>query len=124
MSIIKIAFPTNGDLGLADELSEHFGHSSSFTVVSWNDDEKSVEGVDILPNQAHEQGGCMMPVMMLKNQRVDVVVLGGIGMRPLAAFWEQGVSAYHGTSGTVKDNLDMYVAGKLSQMTESTCSHH
>ncbi|HMF31845.1 MAG TPA: NifB/NifX family molybdenum-iron cluster-binding protein [Candidatus Lokiarchaeia archaeon] len=124
MSTVKIAFPTDGDQGLVENLSLHFGHAQTYTVVTWDSDGEAVTAVDIIQNYGHEEGGCMSSVMLLKNSGADAVVLGGIGMRPLMGFRQVGVTPYSGFAGTVKENLDAYLESKLQEMTVASCQHH
>jgi len=121
--MIKIAFPTEDDQGLKDILSPHFGHCYSFTIVSWDPDTKTVKNVEVIQNQGHVEGGCMNPVMTLKNKGVQAIVVGGIGMRPLMGFWQVGITPYQGVEGTVDLNLRAYIENKLEQLNEGTCQH-
>jgi predicted Fe-Mo cluster-binding NifX family protein len=123
-TMIKIAFPTESDLGLKDTLSQHFGHTRSFTIVSWDSDTKIAKNVEVFQNQGHEEGGCMNPVMALKNNGVNVIVLGGIGMRPLMGFRQVGITPVEGIEGTVELNLKAYTQNKLREMKEAPCHHH
>lgn len=123
MSTVKIAFPTDGDQGLGDALSLHFGRAQTYTIVTWDNDGETISAIDIIQNHAHEEGGCMASVMLLKNSGTDTVILGGIGMRPLMGFRQVGVTPYRGFKGTVKENLDAYLESKLEEMTEASCQH-
>lgn len=122
--MIKIAIPTESNLGLKDTMSQHFGHSHSFTIISWDSDTKTVKNIELLQNHGHEEGGCMSPVMALKDKGVNVIILGGIGMRPLMGFRQVAIIPYAGVEGSVELNLKAYVANKLPEMTEASCHHH
>jgi len=122
-TMIKIAFPTESELGLKDSLSQHFGHCPSFTIVSWDSDSKSVKNVEVFQNQGHEEGGCMSPVMALKNNGVNAIIVGGIGMRPLMGFRQVGITPFAGVEGTVELNLKAYTENKLEELTEASCQH-
>ena len=87
-----VAFPSETPGGLEAGLSDHFGHCAAFTLVSLESDE--VKEVTILPNGGHAQGACLAPVMLLKDQGVEALVAGCMGMRPLAGFQQVGITVY------------------------------
>ncbi len=89
----RIAIPSNGQGGLNGTRSGHFGHCDVFTLVDVENGE--IKEVSILQNQEHVQGGCMVPVNLLSENRVSALVVGGIGMRPLMGFRQVGISVFH-----------------------------
>lgn len=108
---MKIAIPSGAPGGLDAELSAHFGHCEVFTLVLAENGE--TQGIELLNNVPHEQGGCMGPVMLLKDAGVDTLVAGGMGMRPLAGFQQVGIDVYFSEGvTTVKDALQLILTGK------------
>jgi predicted Fe-Mo cluster-binding NifX family protein len=89
----RIAIPSNGEGGLKGKRSGHFGHCDVFTFVDVA--EGKITGVSTLANQEHVQGGCMVPVNLLAEHRVNALIVGGIGMRPLMGFRQVGIDVYH-----------------------------
>lgn len=89
----RIAVPSNGQGGIDGTRSGHFGHCDVFTLVDVEDGE--IIEVSILQNQEHVQGGCMVPVNLLFENRVNALVVGGIGMRPLMGFKQVGINVFH-----------------------------
>ena len=89
----RIAIPSNGTGGLDGMRSGHFGHCDVFTFVDVEDGE--IKEVSVLQNQEHAQGGCMVPVNLLSDNRVTALIVGGIGMRPLMGFKQVGIDVYH-----------------------------
>ena len=112
----RIAIPSNGQGGLDGTRSGHFGHCDVFTLVDVEDGE--IKEVSILQNQEHAQGGCMVPVNLLSDNRVTALVVGGIGMRPLMGFKQVGIDVYHDDQraeiGPVVNDL---IAGNLKEIT-------
>jgi predicted Fe-Mo cluster-binding NifX family protein len=107
---MKIAFPSEHPGGMQAALSDHFGHCAVFTLVDVDGDK--VENVDTLANGGHEQGGCMAPVMLLKNAGVEVLVAGGMGPRPLAGFQQVGIEVYFNEGAAkVEDAIELLLAG-------------
>lgn len=111
----RIAIPSNGQGGLEGTRAGHFGHCDVFTFVDVEDGE--IKEVSILQNQEHVQGGCMVPVNLLADNRVNALIVGGIGMRPLMGFRQVGIDVYHDDLrpeiGPVVKDL---IAGLLSEI--------
>jgi predicted Fe-Mo cluster-binding NifX family protein len=89
----RIAIPSNGQGGINGTRAGHFGHCDVFTLVDVEDG--VIKEVSILPNQEHVQGGCMVPVNLLSQNRVNALIVGGIGMRPLMGFKQVGIDVFH-----------------------------
>lgn len=108
---MKIAIPSNDPGGLDATISDHFGHCDVFTLVDV--EEGKVTDIQLIPNAGHVQGGCMGPVMLLKNAGADIMAAGGMGMRPLAGFQQVGITVYFTENATtVKEIVDLIIAGK------------
>ena len=119
--MMKIAFPGT-EAGLDSEIVAHFGHTAAFVTVEIADDGKTIGKVELVTNPPHGQGGCMMPVNILKNAGVTHVVLGGIGQRPLMGFVQVGIEPYRGVQGTIRENLNYFLENRLQKMIESNCA--
>ena len=119
-----IAVPSEAPGGLDAQISEHFGHCALFTLVQVDD--KQIGQITKLPNQAHEQGGCMGPVMLLKDNGVEAMVAGGMGGRPLAGFREVGIAVYFKDDATtVREAVDGIITGKYHEFGDQhTCGGH
>jgi predicted Fe-Mo cluster-binding NifX family protein len=89
----RIAIPSQGNGGLDGHRSGHFGHCDVFTLVDVK--EGKIQEVTIVPNQEHAQGGCMVPVNLLAAHNATALIVGGIGMRPLAGFNQAGIDVYY-----------------------------
>ena len=111
-----VAVPSANPGGLEAAVSDHFGHCDVFTLVS-------VEGVRIVPNLPHEQGGCLGPVNYLAEQGARVLIAGGMGMRPLAGFTDAGIMVmHHGGNRSVAEALTAFAQGQLTRFGDNhTC---
>ncbi len=108
----RIAVPSQGIGGLDGQRSGHFGHCDVFTLVDVK--EGQIQEVTIVPNQEHVQGGCMVPVNLLAAHNVTALIVGGIGMRPLAGFNQAGIDVYHDANRTeIKPVVDDLISGTL-----------
>ena len=108
---MKIAIPSMAPGGLESPISGHFGHSDVFTMVSIEDNK--IAGAEIVQNPPHTQGGCMAPVMLLKENGADAIIVTGIGMRPLMGFQQVGIKVYSGAAGTAEFVINEFLAGRL-----------
>jgi predicted Fe-Mo cluster-binding NifX family protein len=122
----RVAIPSVGKGGLEGQRSGHFGHCDVFTIVDVK--EGKIEGVSAIPNGEHSQGGCLVPVNLLSAQKVNALIAGGMGMRPLVGFRDAGIDVYFDTENPgVKESVDALLAGSLEKMTEdNVCGggHH
>ena len=99
----------------------HFGHTPNFLTIEYDETTKDVINVEVIQNVEHSQGGCMVPVMLLKDKNVTEVVVGGIGHRPLMGFIQVGIDPYRGIQGTIKQNFEAFKQNKLPKLTQGTC---
>jgi predicted Fe-Mo cluster-binding NifX family protein len=109
----RIAIPSVETGGLDGQRSGHFGHCNVFTLVDVEGGE--IKQVTTIPNHGHVQGGCMVPVNLLSGHKVNALIVGGIGMRPLMGFRQVGIDVYHdAVSPEIRSVVEDLIAGKLS----------
>ena len=108
----RIAIPSNGEGGLDGTRAGHFGHCDVFTFVDVKDGE--IVNTEVLQNEGHVQGGCMVPVNLLASHNVKALIVGGIGMRPLMGFKQVGIDVYHdGERVDIKPVVEDLINGSL-----------
>jgi predicted Fe-Mo cluster-binding NifX family protein len=97
--------------------SGHFGHCDVFTFVDVEGGK--IKGVSTIQNQAHVQGGCMVPVNLLAEHKVDALIVGGIGMRPLMGFRQVGIDVYHDEERPeIASVVEDLIAGRLPMISD------
>ena len=112
MTTVRIAVPSEGTGGLDGMRAGHFGHCDVFTLVDVENGE--IKEVSILANKEHVQGGCMVPVNLLAEAKVQRLIVGGIGMRPLQGFNQVGISVYYdGERRDIRPVVEDMIAEKL-----------
>ncbi|MFO7750562.1 MAG: NifB/NifX family molybdenum-iron cluster-binding protein [Desulfobacteraceae bacterium] len=118
---MKIAFPTQKDLGLESTVFGHFGSAAFFVLVESTDSSFTiVENKD----KDHQHGHCQ-PLNALDGNRADAVVVGGIGGGALGKLNAAGITVYKAVQGSVSENLDRINQGTLSEFTaDMTCGGH
>ncbi len=129
---MKIAIPSQNPGGLDADLSPHFGHCPAFTLLELSP--QGIAEVGVLPNQEHAAGGCLAPVMMLKQAGVEALVAGGMGARPLAGLQQVGIQVFFNEGApTVRQAAELVAAGQArvfgpAQVCQShapgQCGHH
>ncbi len=108
----RIAVPSLENGGLEGMRAGHFGHCDVFTLIDVENGE--IKQVSTIQNEEHSQGGCMVPVQLLAKNKVNVLVVGGIGLRPLMGFNQFNIDVYHEAErGEIKPVVEDLIAGKL-----------
>ena len=108
----RIAIPSMEQGGLGGVRAGHFGHCDVFTLVDVEGGK--IKEVTTLPNQAHAQGGCMIPVNLLADNNVNALIVGGIGMRPLMGFRNAGINVYYDAErAEIQPVVEDLIAGDL-----------
>lgn len=119
---VRVAVPSISPGGLEAARAEHFGRAECFTVVDIADGE--ILGAEVVTNPPHVEGGCMAPVLLLAEHRVDALVVGGIGGRPLAGFRQVGIQVHAGAGGDVETAARAFAAGQLPPLGPEHACHH
>ena len=124
MSIQRIAVPAETENGLESPISGHFGHSPLF-VISTVEDGEIVE-VETLRNAAH--ASCAEPVMKLAERGVQVLLAGGMGMRPFMVTQQVGIEVIRAEGTTVAEAVENFLRGNSTKMgSDALCGgggHH
>jgi len=118
----RIAVPSEAPGGLTARRSGHFGRCACFTVVEVVNGE--ITAVDVVENYAHEEGGCMRPVLLLAENTVDAIVVDGIGGRPLMGFNQVGIAVHAGHGDDVQSAVAAYIEGALPELGLEGACHH
>ena len=114
----RIAVPSMEQGGIEGQRSGHFGHCDVFTLVDVLEGE--VKKVTTINNQSHVQGGCMVPVDLLAGHKVNALIVGGIGLRPLMGFRQVGIDVYYDeTRPEIKPVVEDLIAGRLPRIADN-----
>ena len=99
MDRTKLAIPCTGQASLQAQVSPHFGHCDSYAIVTI--EEGKVKTIE--PSSNKEHSDCSEPVRALVANKVNLMLVGGMGMRPYMAFKELGIEVRCGVTGTVAE---------------------
>jgi predicted Fe-Mo cluster-binding NifX family protein len=118
---MKVCFPVNKEEGINSKVYGHFGSAPVFILVDTeNNSVTTIENKD----QHHEHGACN-PMKALDNQKVDAVVVGGIGGGALSKLNQLKIKVFHAQTPTVRENIAMLKTNNLPEFSMAqTCSGH
>jgi predicted Fe-Mo cluster-binding NifX family protein len=118
---MNICIPIDEDKGLQSRVCSHFGSAPAFMIVDTDS-----ETCRAIPNsnQHHGHGMCM-PLQALQGERIDGLIVGGIGMGALSKLSAANIRVYLSQHPTVAEAVATFKAGELQQMQpHMACAHH
>jgi predicted Fe-Mo cluster-binding NifX family protein len=110
---MRIAISVEDNKGLGSLVSHHFGRCPYFVLVDVEKD--VVKGVEVVDNPHYQQHQPGMVPGFIHDQKVDVIISGGMGRRAIAFFEGYGIGASTGASGTVEATVKAYLSGNLRE---------
>jgi predicted Fe-Mo cluster-binding NifX family protein len=114
---MKICFPVQNDNGVESTVYSHFGSAPVFIVI-----DTETNGVASINNQdQHHTHGACNPMKALDNQKVDAIVVGGIGAGALTRLNQMGITVHRSQGETIRENLSMFQANNLPVLTVKGC---
>jgi predicted Fe-Mo cluster-binding NifX family protein len=110
----RIVIPVEDESGLEAHLAEHFGRAPYFAVINF--DNGKVSNVKTEPNTGEHHGGVGHPHENLLALKPSVIVAHGMGQCGLNSFKNAGVIVLKADSNTVKEIINSYNQGKLTEL--------
>jgi predicted Fe-Mo cluster-binding NifX family protein len=114
---MNVCIPVNEPQYGASSVCAHFGSAPAFLIVN----------TDVGTYQTVVTGGQHMcgAIGTLRNERVESVIVGGIGMGALSRLAAAGIHVFAAQHATVDENLAALKVGQLPLMTlDGACAHH
>ena len=100
------------------QVFQHFGRTENFKVYEIED------GKVVSSNVINSNGvGHEALAYLLADQKISVLICGGLGEGAKAALEDAGVEVYSGASGDADAAVDTYLRGELVS-TGVNCDHH
>jgi len=110
---MKIAITAESNNGLESMVAQHFGHAPYFILVDVENGEvAATQGVANPFVNGHAPG--QIPGF-IHEQHADVMLSGGMGGRAIQFFEQAGIQTATGASSTVRQALESYLGGKLTE---------
>jgi len=114
---MKVCFPVEKADGMESQVYGHFGSAPVFIVVeTGNNNVTTISNND----QHHEHGACN-PLKALNNEKVDAIVVGGIGMGALTKLNQLGIKVFQAKASTIGENMKMMKSEELPVFTPRQC---
>lgn len=101
------------------EIFQHFGHTEQFKIYEIENNQ--VVKTQILLTEGEGHGAL---AGMLAENKVDILICGGIGGGAQMALLEAGIRLFGGVCGSADDAVNTYLAGKLVYNPNVRCNHH
>jgi predicted Fe-Mo cluster-binding NifX family protein len=114
---MKVCFPVQQDEGLTSSVYNHFGSAPLFIVVDTDTNEASA----ITNRDQHHAHGACNPIKAIGDQKIDAVVVGGIGAGALARLNQLSVRVYRAQLPTIRENVALLLSKKLTEYTVQGC---
>lgn len=116
-----ICIPTNGNAGMSETLSDHFGSAPYFTL--YDGDSGELQMVKNR-NATHAHGTCH-PMTQLTRYHIDSIICSGIGRRAIEMLKNDGVTVYQSEKRTVSEVVEQVKKGELKEVDPATaCKGH
>ena len=121
--IIRIAVPSDEPGGLDAARSGRFRSSPCFTIVDVIDD--VVVNVRVARNDKHRGDHGITPILTLGENMVDVVIVAGIGRKPLLHCLQAGIRVFNGEDRPdVRSVIEAFIDAELSPAGSDSISLH
>ena len=118
---MRIAFPVQDDVGIDSVVYNHFGSAPVFVIV----DPETNSAVSVSNRDQHHAHGACNPLRALDDQRVDAVIVGGIGAGALTKLNRMGIKVHRSVAATVRENLALFGADELPIIeVKGSCGGH
>lgn len=120
---MRVAVTAQG-ADLESAMDPRFGRCRNFVIV---DSDSDTDKFEAFSNESvtASGGAGTQSAQFLANKGVGAVITGNVGPNAARALEAAGIKVYAAASGTVRDALRAYKAGKLSPISGATVdSHH
>jgi len=109
---ICIAISASDNQGLESAVSQHFGRCAYFVIAEIEDN--LITSANAIDNPyANSHGPGQVPEL-IHRYGASVMLAGGMGRRAVGFFEQYGIEVATGATGTVRQAIEDYLAGKLS----------
>ncbi|MGE5574458.1 MAG: NifB/NifX family molybdenum-iron cluster-binding protein [Bacteroidota bacterium] len=117
---MKLAVTAQG-IDLDSPMDPRFGRCQYFVIIDLDTEE-----FEAISNQSlmASGGAGIQSAQFLADRKVDAVITGNVGPNAERALQGAGIKVYTMTSGTVREAVKAYKAGKLSTVSGATVGSH
>jgi predicted Fe-Mo cluster-binding NifX family protein len=117
---MRVCVPSAGTGGLTDQVGEHFGRVSTYTIF-----DTETGAVEVVANRSEHAGGAGLPADILAGLGIDVLLCQGAGRRALGILADHGIEVCVGVSGRIDQAIEQWKGGTLTSASEGdACQRH
>lgn len=117
---MNVCMPVNEEQGLDSSICAHFGGTPFFLLV----DTDTRHCRTLARKRAEHAHGQCSPLAALAGERIDTMIVGGIGPGAVAGLVAAGIRVYLAEHATAAENVDALIAGNLRvHSAADTCAH-
>lgn len=118
---MKLCLPVTKNNGINSPISEHFGSAPYFVIVDTDTSECNA----IQNTNSHHSHGMCQPLSALEGNKIDAIVVGGIGGGALNKLCAANIKVFKTAHNNISDIVKAYKENSLEEMTlDSVCAHH
>lgn len=118
---MNLCIPITQDNGIRSPVSLHFGSAPIFMVV----DTESGACRAITNGNLHHDHGMCQPLAQLAGEKLDAMVVGGIGMGAFGKLKAANIRVYFSEHPTVEETVAAFKTGSLREVTPAmACAGH
>jgi predicted Fe-Mo cluster-binding NifX family protein len=118
---MKVALTTSGE-NLNAPLDSRFGRAPKFLIYDL--EAKTFEIIDNEQNLNAAQGAGIQSAQNIARLGAKALVTGHCGPKAFRVLEAAGIKIYNTSASTVKEALELYIAGKLGEATSSDVEGH
>jgi predicted Fe-Mo cluster-binding NifX family protein len=108
---MRIALTSSTNLGIDDQIFDHFGHTPYFTIVDIQN--QLVKKTTIVANPFADKHQPGEVPGFLAGLDVNLVIAGGMGARAKDMFTAQNIQVISGASGLISTVIENFLNGTL-----------
>lgn len=118
---MKVCFPVEADQGLASKIYGHFGSAPLFIMY----DTETKDFASLNNQDAEHAHGQCSPVKALSGEKVDAIIVGGIGRGAINKLEALNIKVYSAAKKTVAENLGLLEKNQMTELSQKDgCSGH
>ena len=118
---MNICIPIQAEQNLQSQISAHFGSAPFFMII---DVDTNILKTIPNSNASHGYGMCV-PLQALQNEKIDAVVVSGIGTGAFQKLKNAHINVYVTHKSVVQDILEELQSGQVKHLQNNqVCAHH
>lgn len=103
----------------SNNVFQHFGKTETFTIYE-------IQGKELMSKTALNSNGSGHSelVNLLAEEKINVLICGGIGMSAMEGLMDAGILVIPGAKGDIDVAVAAYLDGALEDSSQANCDHH